>query len=179
MKLLPVLAATLALLVGTTILHAQQPLDRGTINRWADSMLEIQRWSENQPDMDDGFDDSDPFNFESSLALAARQHGEIRRIIGRHGFSSGDQWAAVGSRIMNAYSAMHMDEESPEFQREMQQAIREIDQNPHLSAEQKEMMRNQMQMAMGMMTQMADAPAADVAAVRANRAKLDQVFDDD
>ncbi len=169
----------LLLLAGTV--SAQQALDRATVNRWADSMLEIQRWADAQPDsmFDDDFDDEDPFNFEASLARSVQQYGEVRRIVNRHGFSNGDQWASVGSRIMNAYFAIQMELESPEMNREMQEALREIDASPHLTPEQKAMMRAQIQQGMQMVEQMASAPPADIAAVRANKAKLDQVFDDD
>lgn len=169
----------LLLLAGTVF--AQQALDRATVNRWADSMLEIQRWADTQPDslFDDDFNETDPFDFEGSLARSVQQYGEVRRIINRHGFSNGDQWASVGSRIMNAYFAIEMERESPEMNREMQEALREIDSSPHLTPEQKAMMRAQIQQGMQMVEQMSNAPPADIAAVRANKAKLDQVFDDD
>jgi hypothetical protein len=184
MRLLTTLTLGVALLLGTGMVFAQQALDNGTINRWADSMEEIQEWGESQEDFDDGFEDDfedpdDPLDFEGSFAEAARQHAEVRRIIARHGFSDGDHWASVGARIMQAYAALEMGETSGDYRQEMEEQLREIDNSPHLSPEQKRMMRQQMQDAMQMMEGMSDAPPADVAAVRGNRARLDRLFEDE
>ncbi len=172
----------LAVIVVLVLVHGVafgQPLDRSTINRWADSMEEIERWGEAQADLygdDDDFDDSDLYE---SFARAARDNAEIRRIIGRHGFSSGDQWAQLGSRIMHAYGSMQMGDHAPELQQEMRRQMDEIDRLPYLTPEQKQMMRQEIQRSMGMMEDFHDAPPEDVAAVRANRGRLDRLFEDD
>lgn len=177
-RLKKVLALVLTALFFTTWVYAQDRLDGPTIQRWADSMAELQAWGEDLDD-DDDLEIDDPMDFERSLAQAAREHAEVRRIVARHGFRDGDHWAGVGGRIMNAYWALMMQDEAPEMHSEMQRQIEEIEQNPHLSREQKEMMRNQMEQAMGMMGRLAEAPPADIAAVRANRERLDRLFEDE
>lgn len=184
MKRLTTLALGMILMLGTGVVFGQQALDSGTINRWADSMEEIQEWGETQDDFDDGLGDDiddpgDPMDFENSFAEAARRHAEVRRIISRHGFSNGDAWASIGARILNAYGSMRMGEEAPGHRRELEQQLREIDNSPHLTPQQKQMMRQQMEQAMMMMDEMSDAPPQDVAAVRANRARLSRLFEDE
>lgn len=185
MRLLTTLAlGVVVLLLGTGMVFAQQALDNGTINRWADSMEEIQEWGESQDDFEDGFEDDiedpdDPLDFEGSFAEAARQHAEVRRIISRHGFSDGDHWASVGARIVQAYAALEMGDASGDYRQEMEEQLREIDNSPHLTPEQKQMMRQQMAQAMQMMEEMSNAPPQDVAAVRANRSRLARVFEDE
>ncbi|MFP4431481.1 MAG: hypothetical protein ACOCW6_04555 [Spirochaetota bacterium] len=180
MRLLTTLTLGVALLLGTGVAFAQQALDDGTINRWADSMEEIQEWGESQDDFENDFENpEDPLDFEGSFAEAARRHAEVRRIIARHGFSDGDEWAAIGARVLNAYGAMRIEEEAPDYRQEMEAQLREIENSPHLTPEQKQMMRQQMEQAMQMMEGTADAPPADIAAVRGNRARLDRLFEDE
>ena len=177
-----ILMPLLALLLLSTAGHARN-LDADTIDRWAASMEEFKGWDDRSLDEDEDIDMDmnmeDPLDFETSMARAARENPEMRRIIRRHGFSNGDEWANVGSRIMRAYSAIMMDQEAPEMDREMQQQMRELENNPNISEQQKAMIRQQMQAAQGMMQQMSDAPAEDIQAVRANRGRLSQVFEDD
>jgi hypothetical protein len=163
------------------LVYAQERLDNRTIGRWADSMEELQAWADQQDDSDDEMFEEvdDPMDFEFAFAKAVRENAEIRRIIGRHGFNDGDRWARTGGRIMNAYSAMRMDEESPGLQRDMQRQIDEIERNPNLSREEKNMMQDQMRQAMGMMNRAADAPPEDVAAVRAHRDRLNRLFEEE
>ncbi len=182
MKITRVLVTVMVLLCVGALVYAQRPLDRGTINRWADSMDEFERWSEAQGDLDsfdDDYDDyDDPMDFETAFAQAAREHAEIRRIISRHGFSDGTEWAQIGARIMRAYGAVEMGEQAPEYRSEMQRQLDELEDNPHFDDETRAMMRRQMEEAMGTMAQVWDAPEADVAAVRANRARLERLFED-
>ena len=164
--------------------HAGPALDRDVINRWAASMEEFKGWDDESLDEDEDIDfDFDPTHaelpdFEASMTKMARENPEARRIVRRHGFTP-EQWGNAGARIMRAYGAMMMGEEAPEMDREMQAQMRELENNPHISEQQKQMIRQQMQAASGMMRQMTDAPEADVRAVRANRARLDQVFAED
>jgi hypothetical protein len=176
MRLRTSILLTAALLLVSGVVFAQQALDNNTVNRWADSMEEIQEWGETQSDFDDP---SDPMDFEGAFAEVAQRHAEVRRIIARHGFSDGDEWAAIGARVLNAYGAMRMEEESPGYRQEMETQLREIENSPHLTPEQKQMMRQQMEQAMQLIEGMSDAPPADVAAVRGNRARLDRLFDEE
>ncbi len=172
-------AVSSALIMLAAPAFAQQ-LDRATVNSWADSMEELERWGDRQGELDDDYTGAeDPGDFQSALAQIARHDREVQRIIERHGFSSGGEWAAVGSQIFNAYLALQMREQEPEMQRQFQEQIDAIEQNPHLSDEQRRQMRAQMEEVMGMMGGLFTAPEEDIAAVQANRARLDRLFNKD
>ncbi len=174
-NVLPALTAALLLLVSPAFAG---DLDSQTVNNWADSMQELEEWGDRQGEMDDDYTDvDDPGDFQSALSRMAEQDREIERIIERHGFSDGAEWAETGSRIFNAYLAVEVREQEPEMQREFQQQIEEIEANPHLSDEQKQQMRSQMEQMMGMMGEIFTAPEADMAAVEANKSRLDELFD--
>lgn len=177
-----ILIAFFSLVLATGLAHGQS-LDGDTINRWANTMEELKGLDDERLDRDHGADmDMDmenPMDFEAAMAQSARENREVRRIIQRHGFRNGDEWANVGGRVTRAYSAMMMEQQAPEMDQEMQQQMRELENNPNIPEQQKAMIRQQMQAAQGMMQQMSDAPEEDIQAVRANRARLDQVFEDD
>ncbi len=159
---------------------AAQDLDRATVNNWADSMEELERWGEQHGEFEDDYTGAEhPGDMQSALAQIARQDREVQRIIERNGFASGSEWAAVGSQIFNAYLALQMREQEPEMQREFQEQIDAIDENPHLSEDQRRQMRAQMEEMMSMMGGLFTAPEQDIAAVEANRARLDRLFDNE
>jgi hypothetical protein len=173
-------AAILATLTATPALA----LDANVIDRWLESMIELKDWGEQSPDDvledmdDDDMDDSGTFDFERMLENVAGEHPQVRQIVRRHGFSA-EEWASTGSRIFSAYLSLAMAEVSGEMQQDMAEALREIEQNPDLSPEQKQAMRQQMeQMArgqfMGGITD--DVPEADLRAVRSRKAELDSFF---
>lgn len=159
-----------------------QTLDSDTIDRWVTTMQEMKAFEnelseEDAIDMD--MDMEDPMDIEQSMARAAEQSEKVRRTINRHGFTDGAEWAAIGSRIMRAYGAMMMQEQAPEMDRQLQQQMQAIENNPNIPEQQKAMMRQQMQASQGMMQQMTDAPQADIDAVQASRERLGQIFEDD
>ena len=152
-------------------------LDARTVDNWAASMEELEAWGDSQNDLDDDYAGADdPQDFQSALSRMVQQDREIQRIIERHGFADGAEWAEVGSRIFQAYLAVQMREQEPEMQREFQEQMEAIDSNPHLSEEQKQEMRSQMEQMMGMMSGMFTAPEADMAAVQERRSRLDELF---
>ena len=157
-----------------------QQLNRATVNNWADSMEELERWGDRQGRLNDDYAGAeDPGDFQSALARIARQDREVQRIIERNGFASGSEWATVGSQIFNAYLALQMREQEPEMQREFQEQIDAIEENPHLNEDQRRQMRAQMEEMMSMMGDVFTAPEEDIAAVEANRSRLDRLFDNE
>lgn len=155
--------------VACLLLAAQaQALDDGAIDRWLESMEELQAWGERQDALDeDDFraDHPQDLDFENILAQTAREHDEVREIIRRHGYDDVGEWSAVGGRIFQALLAVQM-EISPETKREIEQTIREMEENPNISREQKEQFRRQMeQQAERISAMFEDVPSDDVEAV--------------
>lgn len=159
-------------------------LDSRTIDRWVDSMEELQSWADdNVADMEDDFsgemDDPMNFDFEAQLARTAREHSRVESIIRDHGFSA-DEWANVGSRIFQAFMAVNMEGASAEMDAEMAEAMREMEESPHMTEEQKQMMRQQMQQAQQMMGSMGEGVSdSDRRAVEARMDRLNEFFDAD
>ena len=155
-------------------------LDTATVDRWADSMEALQAWAEREGIEDEpgaAVEEPMDFDFERMMAESAREYPGAERVIRDAGFDSVDEWARVGGRIFNAWMAEEMAAEADEMDAEMAQALREIDENPHMSEEQKQMMRQQLEQMHGMRADLADAPEADRRAVRQSRARLERILD--
>ncbi len=155
-------------------------LDTSTVERWADSMENLQEWAEREGIEDRPgakIDEPMDFDFERMMAESAREHPGAERVIRDAGFDSIDEWARVGGRILSAWIAEEMAAESDDMDAEMAEALREIDDNPHMSEEQKQMMRQQIEQMYGMRADLAYAPEADRRAVRQSRARLERIMD--
>lgn len=170
------LVAVLLMLLAAPVMA----LDEDTVNRWADSMEALQEWAEREDiDNEPVTEIEDPMeaDFERMLAESAREHSEAEQIIRDAGFSSTEEWASIGDRIFNAWIAEEMAADADDMEAGMSEALREIEENPHMSAEQKQMMRQQLEQVQGMQAEIADAPEADRRAVRQARPRLERVLD--
>ena len=171
----------IALLLAAVSVSASD-LDSDTINNWANTMEDIEVWAqENEISDQDMVDPDDPTNLESSMARAASNHEGMQDIISSHGFNNGDEWASTGARIVNAYGAVVMEEDQAgtyeDMEQQMQAQMQQLEEDPNISEEQLAMIREQMDNALAMMQRMSDAPEGDKEAVRANRSRLDEVFE--
>ncbi|MCH8552970.1 MAG: hypothetical protein LAT62_13615 [Natronospirillum sp.] len=181
MRQIAVFFTTLALALAAVSVSASD-LDSETIDNWANTMSEIEVWAqENEISDADMVDPDDPTNLESSMAMAARNHDGMQDIITSNGFSDGDEWASTGARIVNAYGAVVMEEDDAgsysEMQEQMEAQLAQLEQDPNITEEQMGMIREQMDNALAMMQRMSEAPDADKQAVRDNRARLDELFE--
>ncbi|WP_290633248.1 hypothetical protein [Aquisalimonas sp.] len=179
LKRISILLVAVAALGGFT---TAQALDDATIDQWLGSMSELQEWSATHDDLDEDFESPehiDDMDFEAMLADTAREHDEIQGIIRRHGYSDENEWAGVGDRIFRAMMASEM-RMNPEREQEMERALREIDEHPQLSDEQKVRMREQIQQQMDAFSGMfEDVPDADIEAVQRRRDAIMDVMDAD
>lgn len=92
-------------------------------------------------------------------ARAPAEHQILAGIVRPHGFST-DQWGAVGDRVMTAYMALRMDQESPNAAAQMK------DFDPSMLAQMPPAMRGQIERVMAMLETARRTPAADKAAVK-------------
>jgi hypothetical protein len=166
---------------------AQAALDRDTISRWIDAAKEVQVWAESQED--EALDD-DLFDFDSSLPTFAeierayaeiyRRDSEVRGMIRERGFTSADEWGSVSARITMGMVAMEMDGVQPQMNAEMARAMAEMENNPNVPPQMREMMRQQMQQAMGGVERMTEGVREDdLPALREMRGELRAVIDID
>lgn len=168
------------LLLGMGQAHA---LGGDTIDRWIAAMGDLQQWAEQhgaelEDDMDVDAAHPGEINFERMMNEFARRHDDVQRIVRRHGFGDTGEWANISGRVFNAYMAVKMGDAVPEMERQMQQALREMEENANIPEEHKEMMRQQMAQQRQVMTGFSDDVSdEDMRAVRAREADLDSFFE--
>lgn len=106
-------------------------------------------------------------------------HGEFASMVSGHGFERAEDWADTGDRIMRAMTAMELEKHNQDdVQARMSTMMEQMKNNPNISKEQRKRMRQQMEQAMAGMKAMADAPEADVKAVRPYRDRIRRVMND-
>ena len=185
MKQIQALGAALVLALVASLGQAQE-LTPQLIDRWMATMSHFQAQDEvDDWDLDDDVDDWDPHTgfsaMQEKMVADIKQSPEAMAVIREQGFSSAESWAETGMRVFRAYGAIHMEEEgggADQVNEQMRQALAELNNNPHLSEEQKAMMRQQMGAATQMMdAYMHDIPPSDKAAVQTRRQQLQQLFE--
>ncbi|AHI29549.1 hypothetical protein [Marinobacter similis] len=93
-------------------------------------------------------------------------YSRLEDIAQDHGFSNMEEWSTTGDRIFRAWMAIELQEQNPQAQREIAEAMAEIENSPHMTETQKAQMRAMMEGAMGAMESAKNAPPADVEAIR-------------
>jgi len=132
----------------------------------------------------DEYDDDDNDEIFSAVSMVSDMlkamegdpaYARVEAIARQHGFSSIDEWGAVGDRVMRAAFALSMGDFGLAAEERTEQYMREIEQNPHLTEEHRQEILHSMREAAAMRAEVAAAPDADKAAVRPY---LDAVFPD-
>lgn len=112
------------------------------------------------------------------MAEAARQHAAVQELMQRHGFEDAQAWARTSNRIFNAFYALEMERMAPEMERERQQALRDLEESPHLTEEQKAQMREALEQQKQIMADaVPEVPEQDLQAVRAREESLRAFFE--
>ncbi len=185
MRKLPVyILLPFVLLLVAGLAHAQAPLTASQIDRWIDTVRDLEAWSDQiDEDILDAYEDEGEEgmpDLEAVYRNLARSEAEVQTIIRRHGFDDGDQWANIGSRIAQAFMALEMGDMQAEYEESIQETMREIEQSPHLTDEQKAMMMEQMRSAQGhLQAQIDQASEEDMRAVSQKRRELRRLFEFD
>lgn len=144
-------------------------LDRDTISRWIDAAEEVRAWADEQEDdvLDDDLVDLDAdvmpsfADIERAYAEIYRHDPRVRDMIRGHGFTSADQWGNISARITMGMVALEMEDVQPQMDSEMARAMAELENNPDVPPQMREMMRQQMQQAMGGMQRMTEGVRED------------------
>lgn len=106
-------------------------------------------------------------------------HDEFADVVSKHGFDRPEDWAETGDRIMRAMAAMELKgQDQGDVRAEMDAMMKQMEDNPNVTEQQRERMRQQMEQAMAGMKAMADAPQADIEAVRPYRDRIRQAMDE-
>ncbi len=176
------------LLILATSAQAQSALDRDTVTRWIAAAEELRVFIEEREDdeLEDELFDGDGMPTFADIERIYREmysrESEVRRAARGHGFRSADEWGNISARITMGTLHLAMEEQRPEMDDEMARAMRELDENPDVPPQMREMMRQQIQQAMGTMDRMTEGvQEEDLPILREMRSELRSVIqmDDD
>jgi hypothetical protein len=156
--------------------HAQS-LTEDRVRAFIDSMKEAETLATKYEDELEALQQADPANrhdgdmsrmFSRSLeAIKGHEfYGELESLADDHGFDSVEEWATTGDQVFQAWMALEMEQQDPAMQAEMEAAMAEMENNPHMSEAQKAQMRAMMQSATTSMRTAQQAPESAKAAVR-------------
>lgn len=106
---------------------------------------------------------------------ASRGYGEFLAVLRKHGFDDAEHWAKVSSRVMGAYLSITMGAAMLQMQAQLEQARKQVEANPSLTREQKQMMLDRLQASMGMGGS-SQASAADIAVVQPYAAAIERLM---
>jgi len=107
---------------------------------------------------------NDSFSTAITQMQGHKAYDEMLAVIERHGFSDIQQWGTIGERIMRAFAANSVETEMPAMDKQMQQALEEIEKS-NLTGAQKDAMRQMMESSLQIMNSYTDASGSDRAAV--------------
>lgn len=184
--------ALLSLLLLTSTASAEaltEPLTEPKVRGFISSLAELQTMEEEfadlTGDLGEEAGDAGMPDLSSIMSDSVRQfrdhpaYDRLDEVVSRHGFDSPEDWGATGDRVFMAWMAIQMQGQRPGIQQEMAQALAEIDNNPNLTAAQKEQMRALMGGAVVAMEQIGQAPEEDIRAVRPHAAELRAITEAD
>lgn len=175
------MGAVLAMLAMAAV-AASTPLSEAEVQRFIASLPEIEQLSAEEQDAG-WLDEADGLDFERPLsgsihALRGRaMYGQLDAVAAKHGFSGLEHWARVGDKVFKAFLALEMEQQRPQLQAQAAEQLREIEQNPHLTPEQREQLKHMLSSSMQFMESLAQAPASDMEAVRPHLAELRRLLE--
>lgn len=156
---------------------------RSFVASWTQVAQTFDEYDDDDEFIDEYDDDEDDETFSAvsmiSDMLRAMEgdpvYSDVEAIARQHGFSSIDEWAAVGDRVMRAAFALSIGDFGLAAEERTEQYMREIEQNPHLTEEHRQEILRSMREAAAMRAEVAAAPDADKEAVEPY---LDALFPD-
>ncbi|MCF6216035.1 MAG: hypothetical protein L3J58_07665 [Emcibacter sp.] len=167
--------------------HAETPLNGKDIQHFMNAMKPLQKLGEKYNiDEDDNMPmeqgDMNSFSPMTSSLEKIRTHeafDEFKSIIFDAGFSSVEQWANVGDRIMRAFMSLKMTSEiTPEIRQQIQKSLAEIKKSDYLSPEVKQQLITSMNHSLALGKNMSPDDKADIDTVKPYLAKLERHFEE-
>jgi len=166
------LAVVLALMLSLVSFSAHA--EKLTDNKIRSFITTLEKAQAMEPEFEELNDseDKDTLDFSRIFSSSVEElkgedvYDRLEDLVQDHGFKNLDDWAATGDRIYSAWIATEMADQSPSMRKEMESAMAEIENSPHMNAQQKAQMRASMEAALGFTQQASKAPAADIEAVK-------------
>lgn len=169
-QLAAMLALTIVLSLVSFSSHAEKLTDN-TIRSFITTLEKAQTMEPEFEELDDE-QDNEALDFSRIFSSSIEElkgedvYDRLESLVQDHGFKNLDDWATTGDRIYSAWIAIEMTDQNPALRKEMESAMAEIENSPHMSAQQKAQMRASMETALGFTQQASDAPLADINAVK-------------
>ncbi|MFC7048877.1 hypothetical protein [Emcibacter nanhaiensis] len=121
-----------------------------------------------------------PFMSSVAMIQGHKAYGEFQDILAKAGFSSPEEWALTANRVMQAYMAATIDSsEFSQSREEIDQAIKDVQSNPHISDAQKQAIIANLQTSLSMMTSMKNISQDDLDAVKPYLGKIEQTLSEE
>ncbi len=168
--------------------QAATPLGEDDIQNFMKAMKPLQELGdkydfENNEDGPSENLDLDEFSPMSHALENVKEHEsyeEFKTIILQAGFSSPQQWASVGDRVLRAYTSLRIIEEmTPERIEEMLKSVEEVKKNQYLSPEIKKQLLESLSQTMTMKENISQSTKADQEALKPYLAKLERLFEEE
>ncbi|WP_138379118.1 hypothetical protein [Luteithermobacter gelatinilyticus] len=181
LKLSLKLSGIILLLIYHSAALAQPPLSGDKIEGFISTLPKLEELGEKY-DIEDDQEDLDsqaspdgafsPFTSSLRTLKGHKAYNDFMAIIREAGFSSAEEWAMVGDRVMRAFISTEIKGQHSSSRAEMEEAIKDVQNNPHISTEQKQAIINNLHQSMAMMSAASNAPAEDVKAIQPYLGKL-------
>ncbi len=110
-------------------------------------------------------DAANPFSASLKHLNGHPAYPEFLAVIKKHGFASAESWAGTADRVIRAYMTTQMEQENPNMNLEMSEAMAAMKSNPNVTPEQLAMMEQLMKNSAGIFAAYR-APAEDVKAIK-------------
>lgn len=162
--------ALLLWLMSLSVTLQAQPLTEAQVRGTLGAIGELQATFGSQ-----GSGDESPVDL-SAYTGTEEELARALAILGKHGFSTLEQWSDIAQRVVAAYMTVKFEGQAPELQRELQRAQAEVESSTDLTPEQKRQMVEMMRQSLAAMQAYANAPPGDVAMVRRLLPELDAAF---
>lgn len=151
--------------------YAQPPLSSADVKGVIGAMKELKA----------EFDRDNAYGFDQMTQMEAfvkgqAAHAKYMGIINKYGFADSEKWATALMRVSRAYATYKMQTEQPNMQAQIQQSMAQIQNNPNLTAQQKQQMMQMMQQSTQSWGAYMNAPAADVEAVKPYVGEIERTF---
>lgn len=115
-----------------------------------------------------------PFTSNLEEIRASEGYGDMVSTVKKHGFSSVEEWAAVGDRAMRAFASLQMADEIPELDAQMEDMRKQLAQSGMPKAQQEQMLK-MMDTGRVQMKKFQDVPQADLNAVRPHLKRFEEL----
>ncbi|MBL4802929.1 MAG: hypothetical protein JKY45_13670 [Emcibacter sp.] len=195
MKIIVSVSISIFLFLGSlSALHAETHLSGNDIQHFMNAMKPLQKLgdkydfeennnksAEDQAPMvaPDDFTNFTPMSQSLTEITGHKAYGEFEAIVHNAGFSSPQQWATVGDRVMKAYMSLKMIAElTPEKLQEMQVSIEEVKKNEYLSPEMKTQILGSLNQMIAMTTNLSEHDKADQKTLKPYLTKLERLFEE-